>query len=160
MKWCYLLNGKCSQCACGVGSFHIITGAETAGLLNCYSFLWSRASQEGFVCTWVSKLTAILFCSCRVGDILNTLTITECGGIFFQQGCNSVCLILLIAFFFSMCYFKNVVVLLLLGCPKNCRINAPIKSQVSIVNMILSLSSDSISHYLLNWSKVWGQEGK
>lgn len=41
------------------------------------------------IVSWVSKLTAILFCSCRVGDILNTLTITECGGIFFQQGCNT-----------------------------------------------------------------------
>lgn len=71
-----------SVCACGAGSFHRITGAETAGLLNCYSFLWSRASQEGFVCTWVSKLTAILFCSCHVGEILNIVTITECGGIF------------------------------------------------------------------------------
>lgn len=153
MKWSCLLNGKWSQC--GVGSFHIITGAETAGLLNCYSFLWSRASQEGFVCTWVSKLTAILFCSCCAGEILNAFTVTECGGDFFQRGCNSVCLIVLIAFFFfSMCYFKNVVMLLLLGCPKNCRINAHIKSRVSIVNIILSLFSDSISQYFLNWTKV------
>lgn len=71
-KWC-LVYMRC------IGLFHTISRGEVVALLLVIPLYALIQNKIGRLCVYLGKLTAVLFCSCHVGEILNTFTIAKCG---------------------------------------------------------------------------------